>query len=166
MNKLFFSLIILISFKSLQAMDNGKRALILAGAATSAVGGITLANKIEQKAQHQYDSACYQTNREIYQKARRSLLVKSALVGAIGAWSITGSILLGCFAYSGKDLPHNTPTYTSLLALAAGGSVAEIGCAYALINGHEKRENKAPIKHLLGASVLVGLGIYGLYTNK
>lgn len=166
MNKLFFSLIILISFNSLQAMDNGKRALILAGAATSAIGGTTLADKIVEKGYKQYYHANYQRNEDIYQKAKRNYLIKSALAGALRTCSFTGSILLGCFAYSGKEPAHTTQAYASLLAIVAAGSVAEIGNARAHINWHETRENKAPIKHLLAASALVGLGIYGLYTNK
>ena len=172
MKKLFFSLIILSSLNSLQAMDSTSRVLIGGSAVVCGLAGNVGAHVlVTRAARHLQDASTGEFTTDFgsyysYSKAQKNYIRKAAIGGALRTGSCISALLLGRYAYNNVLPANNAQTYASLVAIAAAGSVAEIGNACAVINWHETCVNKAPIKYLLGASALAGLGIYGLYTNK
>lgn len=189
MNKLFVSLIILTSLNSLQAME--ERALRVGGATAVGMVGMygmsELSKRImDMKNFHAADQTLisaegqYQkfpnvienlqqrnTAQKNYNKTKRNYLFNAALCGALKFGSfITAGYLLR-YAYSGKLPVNNAQTYGSVLALIAGGALAETSDSQARFDNHERKLNTLLSKYMyVGGGALAAVGLYGLYKNK
>lgn len=169
MNKLFFSLLVLISLQS-KSMDNPKRFLI-AGTSAIAVGtvghlinnnGTTLA--FYERESHQE----FLKNLEICSKesmkgaealnsiklkdiAVKNFYIRSAIVGTLSFGAYLSAGLLAQFAYSSKLPTNNQQTYACALAILAGGSFWECARAKSII--HKKKTQTVDIISMPGSQV-------------
>ncbi len=162
MNKLFLSVLILLPFNFLHAMENppssSNLALAVGGAVVCGTVGWKAANNILENARYNYHSSAWDYTKSV--QNRRKYLIKSALSGAIKVSSLVTAGLLLRYAHSGNLPPNNIQTYASIAAVAAGGGLFEVA--------QTKRSIGYPGNRWMYAAscFCAGVGFVKLYTNE